>query len=418
MPYNKKQLILLISSTSLITITPLASKADFIQESSASFNATNIYLHRDYRSDSGQNKRAEWGQGLRFEFNSGFTEGSLGFGLDAIAALGIKLDSSPDRTNTGLLPIKSDGHAADEYSRLGLTAKTKFSATELRYGAHIPKLPVAVASTSRLLPQVFEGTSLLSKEIDNLSINAARFNRVIERTETGEDRLFLTNGSQRFTNTTITAKHMDLAGFDYQIDKEHMLRYWVSELKDIYRQHFFSLLGKEPLGNGNVQYDFRLFISKDSGKNKAGKIDNRAFNALVSYELSGHKGTVGFQNMSGKTAMPYIGVDPYLVNLVQISGFHDAGERSWQVRYDYDFASLGLPGLTFMARYLRGSGGRSNVVSGRGKEWERNLDLKYTVQEGVLKGFSVRLRDASLRSRFARDTDESRIILEYNKAIW
>jgi len=122
--------------------------------------------------------------------------------------------------------------------------------------------------------------------------------------------------------------------------------------------------------------------------------------------------------MSGKTAMPYVGVDPYLVNLVQISGFHDAGERSWQVRYDYDFAELGLPGLSFMARYLRGSGGRSNAVVGRGKEWERNLDLKYAVQDGALKGFSIRLRDASLRSRFARDTDESRIILEYNKAIW
>jgi len=233
-------------------MTSSVVKADLIQDSSGAFNATNIYLHRDYRSDPGQNKRAEWGQALRFDFNSGFTEGHVGFGLDAMAAVGFKLDSSPARTNTGLLPIKSDGHAADEYSRLGLTAKAKIAATELRYGAHIPKLPVIFASTSRLLPQVFEGVLANSTEINNLTVTAARFNRVIERTETGEDRLFLANGSRRFTNTTVTAKHMDLAGFDYHVDKDHMLRYWVSDLKDVYRQHFFSLLGKEPLGNGDV----------------------------------------------------------------------------------------------------------------------------------------------------------------------
>ena len=35
----------------------------------------------------------------------------------------VKLDSSPDRTGTGLLPTHDDGRAANEYSKLGLTGK-------------------------------------------------------------------------------------------------------------------------------------------------------------------------------------------------------------------------------------------------------------------------------------------------------
>ncbi|MDU6836318.1 MAG: OprD family outer membrane porin, partial [Bradyrhizobium sp.] len=41
---------------------------------------------------------------------------------------------------------------------------------------------------------------------------------------------------------------------------------------------------------------------------------------------------------------PYIaGSDPYLVNFIQIGDFGNVDERSWQLRYDYDFGALGLP---------------------------------------------------------------------------
>ena len=64
--------------------------------------------------------------------------GTVGFGVDALGMLGIKLDSSPDRTDTGLLPTHDDGKAADEYSKLGLTGKVKVSQTELKIGTLIP----------------------------------------------------------------------------------------------------------------------------------------------------------------------------------------------------------------------------------------------------------------------------------------
>ena len=71
----------------------------------------NFYLNSDYRSPSptGKNYKAEWAQGFIGAFTSGFTPGTVGFGLDAHAFLGLKLDGGKGHSGTGLLPVDSDG---------------------------------------------------------------------------------------------------------------------------------------------------------------------------------------------------------------------------------------------------------------------------------------------------------------------
>jgi hypothetical protein len=148
-------------------------------------------------------------------------------------------------------------------------------------------------------------------------------------------------------------------------------------------------------------------------------VDNRAINAMVSYGISGHKFGLGFQDMSGDTGFAYIdGSDPFLINFVQINDFANADQRSWQARYDYSFASFGLPGLSFMTRYITSDDARVAGSNQRGGEWERDIELKYVVQSGPLKDLYIRARNASFRSDFARDADENRIIVGYSLPIW
>ncbi len=119
------------------TLAPLA-QAGFIEDSSATLHTHNIYLNRDFREGDGQTKREEWTQGFLLDIRSGYTEGDVGFGLDALGMLGIKLDSGRGRSGTDLLPVSEDGSTPDEFSRLGLTAKVKFSETELRSARTFP----------------------------------------------------------------------------------------------------------------------------------------------------------------------------------------------------------------------------------------------------------------------------------------
>ncbi|MCY1370169.1 Porin-like protein NicP [compost metagenome] len=134
---------------------------------------------------------------------------------------------------------------------------------------------------------------------------------------------------------------------------------------------------------------------------------------MLTYALSGHSLGLGYQKMSGDTGAAYIGgTDPFLVNYVQIGNFAAEDERSWQARYDFNFASVGIPGLTFMTRYLTGDNiDRPN--NSDGKEWERNMDIAYVVQEGSLKNLGLKWRNATMRNNFGRDIDENRLILSY-----
>ncbi len=401
------------------TLAP-TTHAAFVEDSSAKLTTTNIYLNRDFREGQSpaQNKREEWGQGFWLDMQSGYTEGTVGFGLDALGLLGVKLDSGGGRTGTDLLPVQDDGGTPDQFGRVGMTAKVKVSATELRYGSHIPELPVVKASDSRLLPQVFEGGLLTSSELDGLSFTGGRLDKVIDRASTNSEELILNSKNKRFASG-ITADHLDLMGLDYSFNKQLTGRYYFADLDDIYRQHFFGLLASQALGSGSLSADVRLMLSDDSGAAHAGKIDNRAFNAMLTYGINGHKLGLGVQDMSGDTGYAYIdGSDPFLVNFVQINDFANADERSWQARYDYDFGKLGVPGLSFMTRYIKGSDAQVAGTDDSGGEWERNVEVKYVVQNGPLKDVYVRLRNASFHSDFARDADENRIIVGYTLPIW
>lgn len=76
--------------------------ADFFNDANVDLEMRDFYMNRDLRDGTGQSKRDEWAQGFILRAQSGYTPEFVGFGLDAIAMVGLKLDSSPDRTCTGL----------------------------------------------------------------------------------------------------------------------------------------------------------------------------------------------------------------------------------------------------------------------------------------------------------------------------
>ena len=61
------------------------ASAAFIEDSKASIDLRNFYMNRDFRSGTGQSKAEEWAQGFMLKMESGYTDGPIGFGVDATA---------------------------------------------------------------------------------------------------------------------------------------------------------------------------------------------------------------------------------------------------------------------------------------------------------------------------------------------
>lgn len=398
---------------------PTMAQAAFIEDTKAGLELRNFYYNSDNRQDGAdQSKQDEWAQGFLLRVESGYTEGTVGFGVDALGLLGVKLDSSPDRTGTGLLPAGDSGRAPDDYSELGLTAKAKVSKSVLKVGTLQLKNPAIGTSDSRLLPAVMRGGQLVSNEIDGLTLDLGYIDQINNRNSTNyEDMVVNTSGKDISVDGVSVAKsgvesdELVYLGGTYKVTKDLSASYYYSNLEDFYKQHALNLIHVLPIADGqSLKTDLRYQRSKDDGNTN---VDNKAFGAMVTYSLSGHSFGLGYQKMSGDTGFAYVGgnIDPYLVNYVQIGDFAKTDEKSWQARYDFNFAAVGIPGLTFMTRYLTGDDFGAN---GDGKEWERDTDIGYTFQEGALKNLNLKWRNATFRSNgTGSDIDQNRLIVSY-----
>ena len=409
----------------LTTALPsLASAADgFVEGASATLGLRNFYINQDNRSgDAAPSKAEEWGQGFLLDFQSGYTQGPVGFGLDALGQVGIRLDSGgrlgkADRSrDPGIVfPVENDGSAVSDFSRIDFTAKAKVSNTELRYGTLLPKLPVLTLNDGRLLPQTFRGGQLSSTDIDRLSLVAGQIEKAKGRASSDYEELRIAGGTER-------VDQFRFAGGDYKVTDNLTASYYFGELEDYYRQHYVGAVHHINLGGGKLSTDLRHFDSSAHGANDdrdagyGAKVDNRASSILFSYGHSGHNLGLGYQRLSGDSNFPFInngdGATAYLITDSQIGKFERAGEKTWLARYGYDFANAGLPGLKTTATYLRGKD-IDTAAGVRDTEWERDLRVDYTIQDGFLKDVGFSLRHASLRSDVQRDRDELRAIVNY-----
>ncbi|MGE8296043.1 MAG: OprD family porin [Pseudomonas sp.] len=419
------------------TLSQLAS-ADFIGDSKASLTLRNFYFDNNTVNTANNNGEAsEWGQGFILNYQSGFTEGAVGFGVDAVGLLGVRLDgggratkAGRDRTPGALFPLESDGSAVDEFSKGGLTGKVRFSKTEARIGTLTPKLPILVSNDGRLLPQLFEGGQITSNEIDNLTLTAGQIEHAVGRASSNSTGLSVAGGTE-------ASNQFRFAGGDWKINSDLTAQYYYANLEDYYKQHFAGLGHNLALGEGTLKTDLRYFRTTSDGKNGKeagygvngytkngdGKIDNNTWSAAFTYSLGSHALLLGYQRVSDDSNFVQLnqggiegsaGASVYLLTDRLIHNFTRAGERTAFGQYSYDFASVGVPGLKASAAYLKGT---SIKVAGgsEAKEWERDIALDYVVQDGALKGLGLGWRYGVLRSDLASqaDTDQHRLIVSY-----
>ncbi|UVE18003.1 OprD family porin [Pseudomonas sp. LS44] len=440
---NKSPLVLAVA---LAAVGQQAVAGGFIEDSKSTLGLRNYYYNLNSKNTpDNRSEASEWGQGFLFNYASGFTEGTVGVGVDVVGLLGVKLDGggdgdTSDRRKPGqLFPLDSDGKAVDDYSKAGATAKLRLSKTEARLGTLQPKLPVVTFNDGRLLPQLFEGGQITSSEIDNLTLIGGQLEHTKTRSSTDDIGLRIA-GATAVNGQQADSNKFYYAGGDYKLTKDLTAQYYYGNLEDFYKQHFLGLLHNWAIGPGVLKSDLRYFDSNSDGKNSsvagraegyrssgfygvtgagapitAGEVDNQAWSALFTYSLGSHALSAGYQALSGDSAFPFLnqgdGSTAYLITDRQIGKFQNAGERTWLTEYSYDFAKVGAPGLKAIITYL--SGDNIDSATGDKQEWERDLRLDYTLQGGPLKGLGVSWRNATQRGNYVADSDENRLILSY-----
>ncbi|WP_271407607.1 OprD family porin [Pseudomonas sp. Q1-7] len=392
-----------------------ADGGGFAEDAKVGLNLRNFYINRNFVNPTNpQGKAEEWTQSFILDARSGFTEGPVGFGVDLLGLLAVKLDGGKGTRGTQLLPVHDDGRPADDFGRLAAAGKMRVSKTELKVGEWMPVLPILRADDGRSLPQTFQGGQVTSQELDGLTLYGGQFRQNSPRNDASLEDMSM-NGRAAFTSD-----RFNFAGGEYAFnEKRTLVGLWYAELDDIYQQQYLQLTHSQPVGDWTLSANLGYFDGKENGSALAGDLDNRTWSALLSAKYGGNTFSLGLQKVSGDNAWMRVNGTSggTLANDSYNSSFDNAKEESWQLRHDYNFAALGVPGLTLMNRYISGEDAHIGTVTD-GKEWVRETELAYVVQSGVFKALSVKWRNASVRRDFSNNEfDENRLIINYPLSI-
>ncbi|WP_027897098.1 OprD family porin [Zestomonas thermotolerans] len=435
MPFSRIRLLALAVAAAAGSPLAVANQADskgFIEDGHLNFLTRNIFWDHNSKTPSGdpvnRSDRREWGQGFQLDYTSGYTQGTVGFGVDLSAYAAIKLDGGRGYSGSANVLVPDGDGTRGEATSAGGAVKLRVSDTELKYGNNLrPYNPVFAAADARLVPGTATGLWLTSSELEGLDLEAAHLTAAKDFNSTNGDDDFYAAYAGVSTDT------VDFIGGSYGFNDQFSVSLYGSEYKDIWRQYYANVNYNLPLSDTQgLNFDFNIYQTDDDGKKLAGDIDVTAWSLAIAYTLGAHTFTLTHQEIDGDQPFDYLGLGPgtyhdsiYLANSSQLVDFNGPNEKSWGLLYNLDMAAYGVPGLSFGARYIRGSdvdGSKMDPSSPYAyyadseTHWERDIDVKYVVQEGPAKDLSFRLRHASHRignDKSDVSADQIRLIIEY-----
>lgn len=416
MKKNLSLIALCIAASAPAFANEQAQSKGFVEDSSLNVLLRNAYMNRDYKHT--KSDRMEWGQGFIGNFSSGFTQGTVGFGVDAFGLYALRLDGGKGRVGAAGIDFfkpGDSGHAQDDIARAGAAIKARISNTVIKVGDQMPALPVLSYDDSRLLPESYTGTLITSKEIEGLELNVGRFNAEAQKSAEARDSGGL--------------KRIDVYGGSYKFNDQFSTSLYASDVKDVLKKQYLNLNYIIPVADDqSVTLDFNGYKTRlDKEFAASDARDNRIWSLAATYALGGHSFTLAHQRSSGDIGYLYGGYQSgdyigdggttiWLANSYW-SDFNGKDENSWQVAYGLDFAEYGVPGLSYRVAYVRGD----NIDAGqggRGQEREIFNQVQYVVQEGPGKDLKMKLRGSMLRasnniSTYVDDGNEVRVFVEY-----
>ncbi|WP_415766705.1 OprD family porin [Pseudomonas sp. ZB1P45] len=421
------------ASTQLAVAAPFVSDQaeakGFVEDSKLDLLVRNYYYNRNKKDGAVDDK--DWTQGIQGMFSSGYTQGLIGVGVEAWGQLAIKLDGSDKYGGTGNMPVGNDGEVENNQGKAGAAAKFRISKTELKVGDMQPSTsPVFAVGGSRILHQTASGIQLQSSEVKDLDLEAGHFYSATSQDRNARD------GDLWATYAGVKANSIDYFGGKYGVTDNLSFSLYGAKLEDVWNQYYANANYTLPLGGDqSLNFDGNYYNTKDTGNAKAGEISNNAYSLAAAFSfLKAHTLTLGFQKVNGDTPFDYIGVGKnnrggdsiFLANSIQYSDFNAPGEKSVQARYDLKMAEYGVPGLSFMTRYVKGwdidgtntpaGSPYAGLYGADGKHHETNVEVKYVVQSGPAKDLSFRIRQAwhsANADEGEGDISEFRLITDY-----
>lgn len=433
----KKTAVAVAVAASALGMSQFAA-ADFVKDSKLSLDLRNYYFAHedDMQLDANDKDYGQWGQAFMLNYKSGFTDGVVGFGVDLSGMAGYRLadhssknDVTGNRTaQTQLFPVDAGEVDSSRLSKSYATVKARVGQTELHVGGLRPNTPVLVANDARLLPQVYEGAQITSKDVQGLTLTAAQLWKHYGRAALQWDNV---GPDQDPTQAGNQQDRFNIYGLEYKVFDGLTAQYYQGKLDGWYKQHFGGLKYASSLGAGKFSADLRYFDTGADAQGAEASFNNSLWSTLFNYSISGHTFGLGYQALNGRTGFNQLtnagdyqgGASTYVITERMIERMTNKEETVMLASYGFDFGAVGVKGLNASVIYQKGEweGTAWDGVSKKDlSETETDVVIGYTVPDGQLKGLGVRVMQAMYKGDVdtaaggENEKDQTRVIVSYS----
>jgi hypothetical protein len=383
---------------------PSAPLKDFLEASTLKLKLRNYYLNRDRPSSADS---SAWAQGGSVEYSTGKIAGVFSATFEQFGSFKLW---APDQY-TGTLLLEPD---QDNINVLGVAnARIDLEGNIISVFRQKYDLPYLNQQDNRMIPNTFEGYTIAMPKTSN-----DRFQYVLG---------FVDKIKKRDSDTFVSMS--DAAGITAHESGLFMaggrffpIPEWSVAAIDLYTKDILNYFYTETIYKRKYTEDFANNLSLQfSTQNTVGDdlLTGDSYNSFfwgiqdaVSYRHAVLKAAVN-QTDTGATMRSFYGSYPGYTSSI-VEDFNRAGETSWLVGLSYDFGRLGLKDLSLSSNYISGSGAVDEITKlDIADKTETDVTLDYKVSDGLLKGFWIRLRSATITEEHKPNTQDYRVIVNY-----
>ncbi|WP_281646593.1 OprD family outer membrane porin [Parendozoicomonas sp. Alg238-R29] len=362
----------------------------------------------------GDLERDEWAQAIIADFDTGYINNVIGAVVTVGAAHSLKNNDDSSNSN---LPTGSDGEANDFAGVQQAYLKAKYALGDLNLGGSwgVKKRGFELFGNS--------GSRILSASSYGLDVTAEYMGLNLYASN-------LTGGSKRDQssfNDDYSSDYVRIVGASYSVagvdlSAEHL------RAEDFVKKNFLKAAYSLPLAE-DLSADFDVRYATADADSKSGNEDSNYYNLNATLNFGNAYVGAGYNRTRdgdwiGKNTDTNLGNDDtFNSSLSQWADYSAKGEKAYLLTAGYNFADLGLPGLSIDLATAKGSDKADTSKFDR-REWSSYVSYAF---DGQLEGLSVAWYhyDYSLDERGDTDTvtaksDEKgdRLYLKYSVSVF
>lgn len=371
----------------------------------------NVHVRSYYfGSDTpGTGKKEAWALGGWLAYESGWWKDRLKIGLTGYTSQ--KLYGPEDRDGTLLLKSGQEG-----FSLLGQAYLQTRVADEinLRIYRQILDLPYINQDDSRMVPNTFEAYTLDGESIGHFDFIVSHVTKMKTR-----------NASKFRPMSEIagfpgTDKGLTLGGLTYSLSDDIYIGAINQYSWDLWNTAYTEAAGIWNLSEGvEIGLTAQYTDQRNVGDALDGIFSTSAMGAAMAFSWQGAivSFAVSTTDDDSRIRRPYGGT-PSFVSLMQAK-FDRAGENAWRAGLSFDFAAMGIDGLSAFLDYAKGDTPDSGTAASPDQD-EFDYTVDYHFKEGRFDRLWLRVRGSFLNQDGpeGKDTDEFRIILNYDLPVF